>query len=232
LRNGPLVRRSAQVLRAAQAAPTRLRRSAPLRSQCRQLATITDLGLPNSQNPQQPKESSCAHLECRLPINLRQFLAEQMGSALQEDDHNLLKLAANADRATLSKLARAIRRYSTERAHEAWTESAVALSRFVYCNGSARPLGVLCLKCGSIDFDGDSSKTHQTPGCLTVSLEAALVKSAKVDSRSEALVANQLQRLIEEFRALRVAFGLPHFQLDSYVKNHQVIFTWRPLPSA
>ena len=187
------------------------------------------MGLPNSQ---QDKESSCAHLECRLPINLRQFLAEQMGSALQADDHNLLKLAANADRATLSKLARAIRRYSTERAHEAWTESAVALSRFVNCNGSAGPLGMLCLKCGCVEFDGDSAKAHQIPGCLTVSLEAAVVTTAKVDSRAEALVANQLQRLIEEFRALRVAFGLPHFQLDSYVKNHQVIFTWRPLPSA
>jgi hypothetical protein len=67
-----------------------------------------------------------------------------------------------------------------------------------------------------------------------VNLEAAAVPAGKTISRSaaEAAVANHLQRLIEEFRALRVAFGLPHFELDNYVKNHQVIFTWRPLPTA
>jgi hypothetical protein len=190
----------------------------------------TDLSQPN---PSQIAESACAHLECRLPINLRRFLAEQMGSALQAGDDNLLKLAAHADGATLSRLARAIRRYSTERAHEAWAECAVALSCFVSVDRSNPARAVLCLKCGRADFDGDAARAHQAPGCLIVNLEGVGVAAAKANSRTraEAAIANHLQRLIEEFRALRVAFGLPHFELDSYVKNHQVIFTWRPLPS-
>jgi len=230
LRNGPLVRRSAHVSRAAQAAPRRLKSPGPYRSQCKQISLTADLCLPNSQPD---AESSCSHLECRLPINLRQFLAEQMGSVLQAEDDSLLKLAANADRATLSKLARAIRRYSTERAHEAWAECAVGLARFVCSDQSAGAPAVLCLKCGCVDFDHACSQAHQAPGCLTLNLKTAPTGADKVNSpaRTEAAVANRLQRLIEEFRALRVAFGLPHFELDSYVKNHQVIFTWRPLPS-
>jgi len=230
LRNGPLVRRSALVSRAAQAAPRRLKSPGPFRSQCKQISPATDLSLTNFQPD---AEASCAHLECRLPINLRQFLAEQMGSVLQAEDDSLLKLAANADRATLSKLARAIRRYSTERAHEAWAECAVGLARFACSDESAGAPAVLCLKCCSIDFDGSGSQAHQAPGCLTLNLETAGLAASKVKSpaRFEAAVANHLQRLIEEFRALRVAFGLPHFELDSYVKNHQVIFTWRPLPT-
>lgn len=230
MRNGPLVRRSAHVSRAAQAAPRRLKSPGPFRSQSKQISFATDLSL---SNPCPDTESSCMHLECRLPINLRQFLAEQMGSVLQAGDDSLLKLAANADRATLSKLARAIRRYSTERAHEAWAECAVGLARFVRSKASAdRKPAVLCLKCCCVDFDGAASQAHQAPGCLTLSLDtSALADKAGSPARFEAAVANHLQRLIEEFRALRVAFGLPHFELDSYVKNHQVIFTWRPLPT-
>jgi hypothetical protein len=231
MRNGPLVRRSAHASRVTQAAATRVRPTAALRSRCKQASLTKDLPMPDLSSS---GDTPCAHLECRLPINLRQFLAEQMGPALQAEDDNLLKLAATADRATLSKLARAIRRYSTERAHEAWAESAVALSRFMPAEGNQAAPALLCLRCGCVDFAADNAKTHQAPGCLTVNLEAAAVPAGKTNSRSaaEAAVANHLQRLIEEFRALRVAFGLPHFELDNYVKNHQVIFTWRPLPTA
>ena len=228
MRNGPLVRRSAHSSRVTQAAATRVRPTAATRSRCKQASLGKELPMPDLS---QSTDSPCAHLECRLPINLRQFLSEQMGSFLQAEDGDLMKLAATADRATLSKLARAIRRYSTERAHEAWAESAVSLSRFMPSNKSKATPALLCLRCGGVEFDANDAMTHQAPGCLTVNLEAASIEAGNSQSRAETAVANHLQRVIEEFRALRVAFGLPHFELDSYVKNHQVIFTWRPLPS-
>jgi hypothetical protein len=55
------------------------------------------------------------HAECKLPINLRNFLAQQFGPALESDNESILDMAANADPATLSRVARAIRRYSTSR---------------------------------------------------------------------------------------------------------------------
>jgi len=229
VRNGPLVRRNANVSRVAMPAATRVRPSAPSRSQCKQSLLTRELPLPNlSQLPDSP----CQHLECRLPINLREFLAEQMGSQLQAEDDSLLKLAATADRATLSKLARAIRRYSTERAHEAWAECAIALSHFMGAGGTSATPALLCLTCCRVDFGTEKAAEHQAPACLTLHLDAPVVDAGKTTSRprAEAAMANHLQRLIEEFRALRVAFGLPHFELDSYVKNRQVIFTWRPLP--
>src|SRR5260370_17046989 len=73
-------------------------------------------------------ESSCLHVEFRIPIDLRRYLAKQL--ALDCDDEALLNFAAHADGATLSKLARAIRRFSTERARTQWSQSRVALATF------------------------------------------------------------------------------------------------------
>jgi hypothetical protein len=39
---------------------------------------------------------------CRLPINLRNFLAEQLGTAPEADGQTIVDLAANADEATLT----------------------------------------------------------------------------------------------------------------------------------
>jgi hypothetical protein len=170
------------------------------------------------------------HLECRLPINLRNFLAEQLGAALETGDQNIADLAANADEATLSRLARAIRRYSTARAHEAWADCAIALSRFSGAGAEASQRAVLCLKCTSVEFGDSAADAHQAPACLVVNLDAACAAAMDTPERSDQAIANCIQHLIEEFRALRVAFGLPHFELDCYVTNRRVTFTWRPLP--
>jgi hypothetical protein len=48
-------------------------------------------------------------------------------------------------------------------------------------------------------------------------------------AKAEDAIADRLQRQVEEFRALRSAFGLPHYELDLYGSGHQVNFTWHPL---
>jgi hypothetical protein len=176
-------------------------------------------------------KSSQLHLECRLPINLREFLANQLGAVVDESDETVLELAATADETTLSRLARAIRRYSTTRAQQSWEEAAVPLTRLVVENDTSAGRLALCLKCVKIEFGEGALERHQTAGCVSLALDSASeVRSAEPAGRQEVRIADSVRRLIEEFRALRVAFGLPHFELDSYVRNGQVTFTWRPLP--
>jgi len=169
------------------------------------------------------------HLECRLPINLRNFLAEQLGTAPDVRSQTIVDLAANADEATLSRLARAIRRYSTARARETWADCAVALVRFGGGSVEAPRRAVLCLNCSRIEFSDATVESHQAPACLAVNLDSVCAAAANAPSRSDEAIADRVQHLVEEFRALRVAFGLPHFELDCYVSNRRLTFTWRPL---
>jgi hypothetical protein len=175
-------------------------------------------------------ESSCLHQKCRLPINLRQFLSEQFGAALNCDSDSILSLAANADPAMLSKLARAIRRYSTDRAHQSWAECGEMLTRFVRLprDPETRRAG-LCLRCECMAFD-DALAEHRGRACLMVDLAPACLAAAP-DDQEEAkdLVADQLQGQIEEFRTLRSAFGLAHYDLDFHTSGGRVSFTWHPL---
>ena len=225
MRTGPLVRRNANVSRIAQAAPATFRVSTPPRT-LKQPPSIAKFPFPIAA----PIQSSCPHLECRLPINLRNFLAEQLGAKLEAGDQTIVDLAASADEATLSRLARAIRRYSTARAHEAWADCAVSLARFAGSGRNASRGAVLCLKCTTVEFGDNATEAHQAPACLPVNLEAACATAEDGSTRSHQAIADRVQRLIEEFRALRVAFGLPHFELDCYVSNRRLTFTWRPLP--
>ncbi|MGH7838747.1 MAG: hypothetical protein ACRETD_15060 [Steroidobacteraceae bacterium] len=178
------------------------------------------------------------HLGCRLPINLREFLADQLGTVVDESGATMLELAANAEENTLSRLARAIRRYSTTRAHESWEECAVALSRFGELrgrdeSGNAPAEVALCLACVRVEFGDGALARHQTAGCVSLALDRARAgASSSSDEPFAVAVADEVRRLIEEFRRLRAAFGLPHFELDSYVRNDQLIFTWRPLRKA
>ncbi|MGH9639532.1 MAG: hypothetical protein ACRD3Y_05690, partial [Bryobacteraceae bacterium] len=69
-------------------------------------------------------------------------------------------------------------------------------------------------------------------GCLAVSLATAFGAGAEPGEPHEypaGITAARLQKVIEEFRALRAGFGLPHYELDCYLTNAQVTFTWRPL---
>jgi hypothetical protein len=224
LRTGPLIRRGAKVSRATHANSTTLRASAPA-------ALFDKRPQDNFPASEDIFQSSRLHLECRLPINLREFLAIQLGAVVDESDETVLRLAATADETTLSRLARAIRRYSTTRAQQSWEETATPLARLIVEPRTPHARLALCLKCVRIEFGEGALERHQTAGCVSLALDSASeTRTAETAERQELRVADSVRHLIEEFRALRVAFGLPHFELDSYVRSGQVTFTWRPLP--
>jgi len=163
----------------------------------------------------------------RLPINLRSFLAAQLGCQPEASDDTILGYAARTDRATLNKLARAIRRYSTARAHEAWTECSLAVAAFI----QAREQGcqvVLCLRCARVECGDSALSEHRSSGCVPITLGQKDALRFSDGALEE--VAELTQRVVEEFRALRTAFGLPHFDLDCYVRGGQLTLMWRPLP--
>jgi hypothetical protein len=218
LRSGPLVRRSANVSRVGHRAPA-LSRVLP-RAFLEQ--PRTHLSLP----PIAPRGE--LHLGCRLPINLRRFLAQHLGCHAQADDETILSFAAHADQLTLNKLARAIRRYSTLRAREAWAECSVAVAKLADANRHRIP-ATLCLRCARVAFGDEAACGHQGAGCLAIILERSDAPSA-ANETSVAAAAQRIQRLVEEFRGLRTAFGLSHFDLDCYLRGEQLTLMWHPLP--
>jgi hypothetical protein len=147
---------------------------------------------------------------------------------VDESDETVLNLAATADECTLSRLARAIRRYSTTRAQQSWQESTVPLARFMANEATPGPNVALCLKCARVEFGEGALERHQSAGCISLALGGVSAVTRKSETQ-EVKIADAVRRLIEEFRALRVAFGLPHYELDYYVRNGEVTFTWRPL---
>jgi hypothetical protein len=179
--------------------------------------SLSDFSLP----PVAPK---VARSNCRLPINLRSFLAAQLGCQPEASDDTILGFAASADQLTLNKLARAIRRYSTARAHEAWAECSIAIAEFVKAH-QAGGAAVLCLRCVRVDFGDSAAHEHKGYRCLPITL----VRTDAADHSAEE-IPEKIQRYVEEFRALRAAFGLPHFDLDCYVRGEQLTLMWRPLP--
>jgi hypothetical protein len=183
--------------------------------------SLADLSLP----PITPKAGTRS--SCRLPINLRSFLATQLGCQPEAGDDTILSFAASADQATLNKLARAIRRYSTARAHEAWVECNLAVESFVQARQRGR-LVVLCLRCARVDFADFARSEHRRNGCVPITLVPA--GPLHCDDATAEEIPEKIQRTVEEFRALRTAFGLPHFDLDCYVRGGQLTLMWRPLP--
>jgi hypothetical protein len=187
----------------------------------KQNLSLADFSLP----PIAPKAGTRS--TCRLPINLRSFLAAQLGCQPEASDDTILNFAACADQVTLNKLARAIRRYSTARSHEAWAECSLAVAAFVEAHQHGR-LMVLCLRCVRVDFGDAASGEHQRNGCVPITL--AQTEASQLSDTAAEEVPEKIQRLVEEFRALRAAFGLPHFDLDCYVRGEQITLMWRPLP--
>lgn len=228
MRTGPLMRRGAHVSRAVPGAPASLRRT--LFPRISNLKVFDDLPLKSPVI-----ESSCLHAECKLPINLRQFLAQQFDPILDSENDSILDLAANADEATLSRVARAIRRYSTTRAREAWAECSVAMIDFERESAGSMPAAKLCLACSRLELGDAARRSHMEPHCLTINLlaeNAVREKSCRSESsRVAPTIPDRLQRQIEDFRAMRAAFGLSHFDLDCYVTNRRMMFSWRPLES-
>jgi hypothetical protein len=188
-------------------------------------------------------DSPPLNLKCALPINLREFLAEQFAAPFAEgvgaeglrdglriDEDGVFTLGPGAGETALSRVARAIRRYSTERAHERWDECATALARLGDDLGRAAESGeqvVLCLGCAALERGADAVGRHRGAGCVAVELSA---KPSRLEV-SQGL-PEMLLRVIEGFRLGRAALGLCHYDLDCYVARGQVIFTWRPVVPA
>src|SRR6185312_9485827 len=92
LRSGPLVRRGAKASRATQLNPY-----LPRARDGRSFSNRPPLRSSDSLFNSSALKHSCIHLECRLPINLRTFLAEQLGATVNESDAAELDLAAAVD---------------------------------------------------------------------------------------------------------------------------------------
>jgi hypothetical protein len=168
------------------------------------------------------------NLGYKLPINLREFLAEEFGGGLRIDEDGAFTLAPGAGEDALSRVARAIRRYSTARAHERWDECCVALARLgddLDWSAESGDQVALCLGCSVLESGADVVRRHRGRGCVAVDL------GAKTASHLEDPLGlpEMLLQIIEGFRLARAALGLPHYDLDCYVARGQVIFTWRPV---
>jgi hypothetical protein len=178
-----------------------------------------------------PSDPPSLNLKCALPINLREFLGEQFAGGLRIDEDGVFTLGPSAGEGALSRIARAIRRYSTERAHEQWAECAMPLARLGDDLDWAAESGeqaVLCLRCAVLATGADAIRRHREVGCVALELSARTA----IHVEEPRGLPGMLLHVIGGFRLARAALGLPHYDLDCYVARGQVIFTWRPLPSA
>jgi hypothetical protein len=188
------------------------------------------------------------NLKCALPINLREFLAGQFAApfadGLRIDEDGVFTLGPGAGEEAFSRVARAIRRYSTERAHERWNECTTALARLGDDLGRAAESGgqvVLCLGCAALETGADAIGRHRGAGCVAVELSAKPYGNSNDGNHNDQTAGRvevshglpeRLLRVIEGFRLGRAALGLCHYDLDCYVARGQVIFTWRPVAPA
>jgi hypothetical protein len=232
VRNGPLVHRRAHASRFAGGAPSPLER----------LQTLTAFGTPRAFSrrarslPVESADSETQRLQLgsRLPINLRHFLAEQLGASMRIEDDSIVALVPRSSETLMRELARAIRRFSSERAREAWCECAMRMERlereFFAAPSDDRGPVVLCLRCSCVG--AGPLDQHCGARCLPVHLGAE-VRAQQLEGKcvDGALTPDALHRAVENFRARRTGDSLPHYDLDCYVAGGQVIFTWRPLPA-
>jgi len=230
LRTGPLGRREAHISRFIEGFPTGFLRPAfidPLGHERVLNRRARPARLRNSTR-NSLSDTLPLNLKCALPINLREFLAEQFEGGLRIDEDGVFTLGPDASENALSRVARAIRRYSTERAHERWDECATALAHLgddLDWAGESGDQVVLCLGCATLETGRDAIGRHRGTGCVAVEL------SARTACHVEELqgLPEMLLRVIEGFRLGRAALGLAHYDLDCYLARGQVIFTWRPL---
>ena len=232
MRTGPLGRREAHISRFIEGFPSGFFRPAfidPLGRERVFNRRARPARLRNSTRKSLP-DPPPLNLKCALPINLREFLADQFAGGLRIDEDGVFTLGTGAGEATLSHIARAIRRYSTERAHEQWAEYAMPLARLgndLKWTAESGGQAVLCLRCAALETGADAIGRHREAGCVAVELSA---RAAHHLEEPQGL-PETLLHVIEGFRLGRAALGLPHYDLDCYVARGQVIFTWRPLPA-
>jgi len=168
-------------------------------------------------------------LQCQLPINLREFLATHFGSGVRIDEDGVFTLESGMGDDIMSRVARAIRLFSTQRAHEVWSECAVPIARLENALSTETPgrgRVVLCLRCAVFETGCDAIERHRDSGCVPVDLSAEHRTNASMD---EPAMTELVMNMVEGFRLARAALSLPHFDLDCYVARGSVAFTWRPL---
>jgi hypothetical protein len=227
LRNGPVVRKRTTKARVDHG-PT-----PPLKL----LASARHSGVahePEGRPPAPPNDSTSLRLDGHLPLILRTVLLQELGGILRIVNNTIYSLVPGLGEVFTRELARAIRRFSFERARERWVEFSVSSSRLEELLRSASGEGrgvVLCLRCAALGAASSEAGEHPKGRCLTLTLGANLLTAA-VDSVAhiKALIHHGLYDLIDAFRNSRAAENLAHFDLDYYIRNGSVIFTWRPLP--
>jgi len=168
-----------------------------------------------------------------LPINLRSFLTAELGQRVCIDDSTIAPANGEFPEAFMRDLARAIRRFSFERAHESWVE--VVSGRLALEEGLTRArIGacqvVLCLRCAHLSVGLNALGEHRDAACLAVPVHGF----ASCDyGEGQLPVSSQLRRNlyqeIANFRRARMAQGLPHYDLDYYLRDSHYVFTWRPV---
>ena len=238
MRNGPLVHRRAYASRFAGGAPSPLERLQTLaafgntpRGYSHRVRSIPVV---ESADLRAELQTQRLQLGSRLPINLRHFLAEQLGASMRIEDDSIVALVPRSSETLMRELARAIRRFSAERAREAWCECAMGMERlereFFAAPSDNRGPVVLCLRCSCVG--AGPLDQHCGARCLPVHLGAE-VRAQQLEGRcvDGALTPDALHRAVENFRARRSSESQPHYDLDCYVAGGQVIFTWRPLPA-
>lgn len=229
MRNGPLVHRHAHVSRFAYGTPTPLERLASLAPPPAAPRPFVRRARAQQVEPDQ-WEPPRLPLGCKLPINLRQFLAQQLGSTARVEEDAIVALNQSSGETLMRELARAIRRFSAERAREAWNECAIGLNRleheFFGPNADERSPVVLCLRCSV--FGTGALEQHCGRNCVAVDLSSA-VKAQQMERGLDAPTPDAMHRAVENFRNSRTAAERPHYDLDCYVAGGQVVFTWRPL---
>jgi hypothetical protein len=232
LREGPSVRGSSKTSRTVSPATLRL------------LVSSRGLAIdhrPESRSPSAHHISTPAavpfqnlNFENCLPINLRTFLRAELGQRLYIDDNTIAPAAGEMPERFMRDLARAIRRFSFVRAHESWVE--VVSGREALEKALAHSLigacqVVLCMRCTRLSIGRDALGEHRDASCLAVALRGF----TSCDHELEHLTAgSQLRRNlylgIASFRCMRQSQGLPHYDLDYYLRDSRYVFTWRPLP--
>jgi len=149
------------------------------------------------------------------------------------ESDSIVALKPHASAPLMRDLARAIRRFSAERARQVWSECAIGFARlqseFFRAPADERCPVILCLRCACIG--AGPLDEHGGRNCLPVNLDSAIKDFAAARSCERSNAApDPILQAIENFRMAREAKGLPHQDLDCFVSGGQLIFTWRPLP--
>ncbi len=226
MKDGPSVRGSYKTSRASSSASLRL--------------LVSSRGLATSHTPETrspsghhfigagPQIFQNLSFENCLPINLRTFLAGELGSRVHIDDSTIAPAAGEVPEVFMRDLARAIRRFSFVRAHESWIE--VTGSRALVEDGLSRAPLILCLRCARLAIGAEPDSDHREPSCLAVALKSCA--SHDLERLGASQLRRSLYRQITDFRRSRELQGLSHHELDYYMREDCYVFTWRPLLSS